>query len=236
MTVFKCQKNKVHSLTLQYLHLNNPNKNLIFWKEQWECRTDVGVLPFNKFELPHLKEDNCCSWKVHSLPNHDLLAESDSWWYLQLISATLPAYRSTGTCTLCPQNMLVTFSSFFNSTQVNDTLPSSSVGRLYWTFCTLLVSPGWLLGWIHSIHPWDLLTLHQDTEPSTYEVLHRWIVHECRSTRPLFQIYTIRNWKQSMKNSFKHFIKHLKCKFYINPKNHKNNPKMFWPKKNIKIM
>jgi len=98
MTVFKCQKNKVHSLTLQYLHLNNPNKNLIFWKEQWECRTDVGVLPFNKFELPHLKEDNCCSWKVHSLPNHDLLAESNSWWYLQLISTMLPAYRSTGTC------------------------------------------------------------------------------------------------------------------------------------------
>ena len=26
----KLQKNKVHSLTLQYLHLNKPNKNLIF--------------------------------------------------------------------------------------------------------------------------------------------------------------------------------------------------------------
>ena len=37
-----------------------------------------------------------------------------------------------------------------------------------------------------------------------------------------------------MKNSFKHFIKHLKCKFYINPKNHKNNPKMFCPKKKHK--
>jgi len=35
-----------------------------------------------------------------------------------------------------------------------------------------------------------------------------------------------------MKYSFKHFIKHLKCKLYINPKNHKNNPKMFYPKKN----
>jgi len=30
-----------------------------------------------------------------------------------------------------------------------------------------------------------------------------------------------------MKNSFKHFIKHLECKLYINPKNHKNNPKEF---------
>jgi len=28
------KKNEVHSLTLQYLHLNQPNKNLIFWKEQ----------------------------------------------------------------------------------------------------------------------------------------------------------------------------------------------------------
>ena len=37
-----------------------------------------------------------------------------------------------------------------------------------------------------------------------------------------------------MKNSFKHFIKHLECKLYINPKNHKNNPKMFYPKKKHK--
>ena len=37
-----------------------------------------------------------------------------------------------------------------------------------------------------------------------------------------------------MKNSFKHFIKHLECKLYINPKNHKNNPKMFYSKKKHK--
>ena len=54
-------------------------------------------LSFNKFELPHSEEDNCCSRKVHFLPNHDLLAESNFWWYLQLISSTLHAYRSTGT-------------------------------------------------------------------------------------------------------------------------------------------
>jgi len=37
-----------------------------------------------------------------------------------------------------------------------------------------------------------------------------------------------------MKNSFKHFIKHLECKLYLNPKNHKNNAKMFYPKKKHK--
>ena len=35
---------------------------------------------------------------------------------------------------------------------------------------------GWLPGWIHSILPWDLLALHQGTEPSTSEVLRLWIV------------------------------------------------------------
>ena len=34
-----------------------------------------------------------------------------------------------------------------------------------------------------------------------------------------------------MKISFKHFIKHLMCKLYINPKNHKINPKCFTLKK-----
>ena len=39
-----------------------------------------------------------------------------------------------------------------------------------------------------------------------------------------------------MENSFKHFIKHLMCELHINPKNHKNNPKMFYSrKKNIKM-
>ena len=43
---------------------------------------------------------------------------------------------------LCSQNMFFTFSSFVNSTQVNDTLPSLSAGRLYRTYSTLLVSLG----------------------------------------------------------------------------------------------
>jgi len=29
--------------------------------EQKKCRSNVGVLPFNKFELPHPEEDNCCN-------------------------------------------------------------------------------------------------------------------------------------------------------------------------------
>ena len=226
MTVLKCQKNEVHSLTLQYLHLNQPNRNLIFWKEQWECRSNVGALPFGKFELPYLKEDNCCSWKVHSLPNHDLLVESDSWWYLQLISATLPVYRSTGTCCAL-KTCLSRFRRSLIPSKWTILSPRRALDVYTKRFAPSLCLRGWLLGWIHPVHPWDLLTLHQGTEPSTDEFLRCWIVHERRSTRPLFQIYTIRNWKQSMKNSFKHFIKHLKCKFYINPKNHKNNLKMF---------
>jgi len=50
--VLKCQKNEVHSLTLQYLHLNQPNKNLIFWMEQWNYRVKAWELSFNKFEFP----------------------------------------------------------------------------------------------------------------------------------------------------------------------------------------
>ena len=134
---------------------------------------------------------------------------------------------------LCSQNMFFTLSSFVNSIQVNDIFSPRRSLDIY----TERISPslclwGWLLGWIHLVDPWDLLMLHQGTEPSTSEVLRRCIVHERRSTRPLFQIYTIRNWKQSMKNSFKHFIKLLACKLYINPKNYKkNNTKMFYLKK-----
>jgi len=51
---------------------------------------------------------------------------------------------------LCSQNMLVTFSSFVNSTQVNYTLPSSNVGRLYQTCSTFLVSLG-LTPWLNSV-------------------------------------------------------------------------------------
>ena len=39
----------------------------------------AGDLLFNKFELPHLEEDKCCSWKLHSLSNDDILAESNYW-------------------------------------------------------------------------------------------------------------------------------------------------------------
>ncbi|AES65486.1 hypothetical protein MTR_2g039980 [Medicago truncatula] len=43
--VFKCQKNEMHSLTLQ-CHYSR-------------CLSNVEFLSFNKFELPHSKEDNC---------------------------------------------------------------------------------------------------------------------------------------------------------------------------------
>jgi len=175
--VLKCQQNEVHSLTLQYLHLNQPNKNLIFWKEQWKCQVNVWELSFNRFELPNSEEDNCCSWKVHSLPNHDLLTKSNFWWYLQLISATLHAYWSTGTC--CA---LKTCSSCYRRSLIPPKWMILShrraldiyTERIPPSLCLL----GWLLGWIHSVDPWYHLTWHQGVEHSTYEVLHRWIVHE----------------------------------------------------------
>ena len=65
---------------------------------------------------------------------------------------------------LCSQNMLATFSSFFNSTQVNDTLPWSSVGRLYRTHSTLLMSLGlttWLNSFSWSLRPLNVTLRHQ---------------------------------------------------------------------------
>jgi len=102
-----------------------------------------------------------------TLPNYDLLAESNFWWYLQLISATLPAYRSTGTC-CAPTTWSSHFSSFFNSTQVNDTLPSSSVGRLYRTYSTLLVSLG-LTPWMNSLS-WSLRPLNITSRHRTFNL------------------------------------------------------------------
>jgi len=126
-------------------------------------------MSFNKFELPHPEEDNCCSWKVHSLPNHDLLAESNFWWYLQLISATISAYRSTGTC--CAPK---TCSSHFRRSLISPNWMVLSPRRTLDVY-TERIPPslclrGWVLGWIHSVHPWELLTLHQGTEPSTSEL------------------------------------------------------------------
>jgi len=157
MTVFKCQKNEVHSLRLQYLHLNQPNKNLIFWKEQWKCRTNAWVLPFNKFELPHPEEDNCCSWKVH-FPTKSRSSSGIRLLIISSVDLSNVTRISIHWNMLCSQNMLFTFSSFFNSTQVNDTLPSSSVGRLYPTNSTLLVSLG-LTPWLNSLS-WSLRPLN----------------------------------------------------------------------------
>jgi len=132
------------------------------------------------------------SWKVHSLPNHDFLAESNYWEYFQLISTTLHAYRSTGTwcalkiwssryCrSLIPLNWMI-----FSHHRALDVYTE----RISLSLCLR----GWLFGWIHSVDPWYLLTWHQGTEPSISEVLQCWIVLERRTYRSLFQIYTMRN-------------------------------------------
>jgi len=65
---------------------------------------------------------------------------------------------------LCSQNMFFTFSSFVNSTQVNDILPSSSVGHLYRTYSTLLVSLGltpWLNSFSWSLRPFNVTPRHR---------------------------------------------------------------------------
>ena len=148
---------------------------------------------FGKFELPHFRgETNVVVWMHLTLTNDDLLAESSCWWYLQLISATLPAYRSTGTC--CAPK---TCSSRFRRSLIPPNWMILSPRRALDVY-TERVPPflclwGWLLGWIQSVHHWDLLKLHQGTEPSISEVLRRWMLHERRSTRPLFQICTHRN-------------------------------------------
>jgi len=145
--------------------------------------------PFGKFGLLHFRGKTIVVVGMHlTLTNDDLLAESSCWWYLQLISATLPAYRSTGTW--CAPK---TCSSHFRRslTPPKWMIPSPRqaldvyTGRIPLSLCLW----GWLLGWIHSVDPWDLLTLHQGTEPSTSEVLRRWILHERRSTPSLLQIY-----------------------------------------------
>jgi len=53
MIVSRCQRNEVQTLTLQYHHLNEANKNLTFWMEQKNFQVNAWELPFDKFELPH---------------------------------------------------------------------------------------------------------------------------------------------------------------------------------------
>jgi len=69
---------------------------------------------------------------------------------------------------LCSQNILFTFSSFVNSTQVNDILPSSSVGHLYRTHFTLPVSLG-LTPWLNSLS-WSLRPLNLTPRHRTFNL------------------------------------------------------------------
>jgi len=105
-------------------------------------------LSFNKFELLHPKESDC-------------------WLYLQLISTTLPAYRSTRTC-YAPKTCSSRFRRSLIPPQVNDTLPSLSVGRLYRTYFTLLVSLG-LTPWLNSLS-WSLRPLNVTPRRRTFNL------------------------------------------------------------------
>jgi len=64
----------------------------------------------------------------------------------------------------CSQNMFFMFSSFVNFTQVNDILPSLSIGRLYLTYSILLVSLGltpWLNSFSWSLRPPNVTPRHR---------------------------------------------------------------------------
>ena len=67
----------------------------------------------------------------------------------------------------CSQNMLLTLSSVVNSTQLNDILPSSSVGHLYRTYSTL-VSSG-LTHWLNSFS-WSLILLNVTPRCRTFNL------------------------------------------------------------------
>ena len=127
---------------------------------------------------------------------------------------------------LCSHNMLVTFSLFNNSTQLTDTLPSSSVGRLYRTYSTLLVSPGltpWLNLFSSSLRPLNITPRHR-----TFNLLGSPPLNYAWTSIHPAIISNLHNKKLKTINEklIKHFIKHLMWKLYINPKNHKNNPKL----------
>ena len=132
--------------------------------------------PFGKFESPHFRgETNVVVWMHLTLTNDDLLAESSCWWYLQLISATSPAYRSTGTW-CAPKTYSSRFRRSLTPPKWMIRSPRRALDVYTEHFAPFLCLLGWLLGWIHSVDPWDLLTLHQGTEPSTSEVLRRWML------------------------------------------------------------
>jgi len=103
---------------------------------------------------------------IMMLPNHNLLMESICWEYLQVISATWQNILINGNM-LCWQkieNMLLTSSSFVNSSRLNHILPSSNVGRLYQTYSILLVSPGlspWLISFSWSFRPFNVILMYQ---------------------------------------------------------------------------
>jgi len=101
-----------------------------------------------------------------SLPNHELLAESNFWWYLQLISTTLPAYRSTGTC-CAPKTCSSRFRRSLTPPKWTILSPRR-VGRLYLTYSTLLVSLG-LTAWLNSFS-WSLRPLNITLRNRTFNL------------------------------------------------------------------
>jgi len=61
----KCQGMNLILMTFQYRHLNQTNKNLIFWMERWECRSNVGVLLLDQFEFTPFKGKTIVVVRMH---------------------------------------------------------------------------------------------------------------------------------------------------------------------------
>jgi len=129
------------------------------------------------------------------LPNHNLMAKTNCWEYLQAISATWQTYQSTGTC--CVAKKLRTCSSprrrsiILADWTLFSRRPTLDVHTK--SIPPTLCLRGWVLGWFHLVDPWGLLTWHWCSEPWTSEDFHHWSVCKHWTNRSLFQIYTIKN-------------------------------------------
>jgi len=132
------------------------------------------------------------------------MTESNSWEYLQKISAMKNPTRSSRTW--CVHQISRTCSSRRSCSWASSGWPAISQLSRSMDVDTQLRPPylcicGWVVGWFDLVNPSDILTWHR-LEPWTNWALYHWsrlqltscsnLIDKC----PLIQIYTIRNWKQ----------------------------------------
>jgi len=95
------------------------------------------------------------------LPNHNFLLRISSG---DLSNVTNISIHGNMLCCQKIENMLLTSSSFVNSSRLNVILSSSNVGRSYQMYFILLVSPGltpWLISSSLSLRPFNVILMYQ---------------------------------------------------------------------------